>query len=130
MRLQSEIHMLHSDTYLNVTYNLMTRRGVVKGSVSGCIHIVDRHRLRSREYYSVGSCLHVTWISTDVNIRGRGYGKKLLRKMLAWCRRNGVKRVTLIDASDRYRKPGNLYVNHGFQYMNDEEPDMIKIIKN
>ncbi len=46
--------------------------------------------------------------------RGRGLGRAMLRGLLSWARRRGLRRVWL-ESSRRYEDALRLYLAHGFQ---------------
>jgi ribosomal protein S18 acetylase RimI-like enzyme len=59
----------------------------------------------------------VAWLEdlvVDPSYRGRGIGKSLLRFVIAYGRKKGLKRITLLTDMDN-RKAKALYKSHGFK---------------
>ena len=58
-------------------------------------------------------------------LRGNGIGSHILRYIQAYAGANGYERIELDDMSDRFGQPRNIYLKHGFRYVNLEDgPEM------
>jgi GNAT superfamily N-acetyltransferase len=55
---------------------------------------------------------------------GRGTGTLLLAHIVAEARRAGVSAVALVDNSDQFGLPDNVYLCAGFRYLEHGYPDM------
>lgn len=61
----------------------------------------------------------------DYDKRGKGIGSELMKNCFEETK---CKIYYLDDMSDRFLKKDNIYIKHGFKYVNDGEPEMIKIL--
>jgi GNAT superfamily N-acetyltransferase len=67
----------------------------------------------------------LTWIKTQNKHQKKGYASKLLNHMIYYCRNNEISEIKLDDTTDNYRKNNNIYINHGFKYLDENGPEMI-----
>jgi ribosomal protein S18 acetylase RimI-like enzyme len=67
----------------------------------------------------------LTWIKTQKENRKKGYASTLLYHMIEYCRQYGFSEINLDDMTDNYRKDNNLYIKHGFKYLDDNGPEMV-----
>lgn len=58
------------------------------------------------------------------DMRRRGVGSRLLRHFLREGYHLGCRRAELDDMSDMFALPTNLYVRHGFYYVQEGHPEM------
>lgn len=79
----------------------------------GVCFIVDRSTLMLQG-------LHVV-----PELRGNGIGSHILAHIQAYAVANGYECIELDDMSDRFGHPRNIYLKHGFRYINLEDgPEM------
>ena len=59
-------------------------------------------------------------LSLEVNrsYQHRGIGSKLLLKLIEHCRLSSIRAILLDDMSDGFETSNNIYVKHGFKYIN------------
>lgn len=69
---------------------------------------------------------NATVVFLEVKEQGKGYGTRLMEEFLKDAKKKGMRRVLVDDMSDRYRKPHNIYINFGFQYLKESGPEMLK----
>lgn len=67
-------------------------------------------------------------LDTDINHQNKGHATKLLIKIEEFCRKNKVVKIILDDCTDNYRKPNNIYLKNGFNYIEDGFPEMTKYL--
>ena len=56
----------------------------------------------------------------------KGYATRLLKFAINKSIKKGLYIIELDDMSDNFRKQHNIYVKHGFGYVSDHGPEMIK----
>ena len=96
----------------------------VIGHITSAHFITNTHKLRNKEYnvYLEGTICNLV---VNKKFRGQGYGTRLLRIAMDEIKKKNIHVIKLDDMSDRFRKKNNIYVKHGFKYINDNGPDMI-----
>lgn len=72
--------------------------------------------------------IHIIDLGTREEYRGNGFASLLLKKMIKESYKIGCKSITLDDASDLFGKSDNIYLKHGFEYVNEGQPEMIKYL--
>lgn len=72
---------------------------------------------------------HILNLHTHPDYRNNGYASLLLKFIIQFCSQNMVRLITLDDCSDNYRKPDNIYLEHGFKYLDDGDNRMIYLIE-
>jgi GNAT superfamily N-acetyltransferase len=80
--------------------------------------------LRNR-LIKVNAVCHICSLYTHPDHRNKGNASVLLKTIIHFCEQNMVRLITLDDCSDNYRKPDNIYREHGFEYLNDGDNLMI-----
>jgi len=69
--------------------------------------------------------VHVLDVCTYRGYAGRGYASLLLNILLEEIPRTDFDTVTLDDCSDLFQHPRNIYLRHGFRYINEGQPEMV-----
>ena len=64
-------------------------------------------------------------LNTDIEYRNKGYATKLLYYVINYCKLNDYKTLYLDDCSDNFNKINNIYLNIGFNYINNGSPEMV-----
>ena len=72
--------------------------------------------------------VNISDVCTTKEFRGMGYATLLLKHMVALAELKGYKTITLDDCSDLFMQPNNIYLKLGFQYVNANQPEMIKYL--
>ena len=72
--------------------------------------------------------LTIRWVQTRDDFRGKGYAKFLIQYVINRYKRF-IKQIELDDCSDRMMKPNNIYTKLGFQYIENDMPEMIMKFK-
>lgn len=70
----------------------------------------------------------ITNINTKKEFEGKGYASKLLRKLISFAKKHGVKEIYVDDMSDNYRKSSNIYRKFGFTYVDEYGPEMVLVL--
>jgi len=84
-------------------------------------------------YYNINAYINI--IISDVNItivnltsyiKNKGYASQLLKHVINI---SILKKLPIIldDMSDHFRNNHNIYIKHGFKYIYDEGPEMIRL---
>jgi len=69
--------------------------------------------------------LYINYFHVNPINRGKGIGSKLLVKVIEESKeRFNINKVLLDDESQNYRKPRNIYIKHGFGYLNNNDKAM------
>jgi Acetyltransferase (GNAT) family. len=79
---------------------------------------------KNNTYYKTIHCC-VESLYTETKYRNKGYATLLLIHLKQCCKNIGVHFITLDDCSDNFNRPKNIYVNNGFNYLANNEPEMI-----
>ena len=72
--------------------------------------------------------IHIMDLETREEYRGNGFASLLLKKMIKEAYKLRFRCITLDDASDLFGKENNIYLKHGFVYINEGQPEMIKYL--
>jgi ribosomal protein S18 acetylase RimI-like enzyme len=68
-------------------------------------------------------------LETNLKYRNKGYATKLLLKSIYHLKKMNIQYIELDDMSNNSWKKNNIYLKHGFQYINNyPEPEMILYI--
>ena len=84
----------------------------------GTIHIT-----RSGKHYG-NKILIVGTLYVQQKYRGKGIGSMLLKCLIEYCKQHNICKIVLDDMTDYYRQPNNIYLKHGFKYVNETGPEM------
>ena len=74
------------------------------------------------------NCITINFIRTKTQYQNKGYATKILKYLIELCKDLKINKIELDDCSDNFNKTNNLYLQCGFTYKNDGEPEMIFII--
>lgn len=79
-----------------------------------------------------GGILTILSLFVLLKYRGKGYGSKLLKKVINFAKINGnIYYIELDDITSEYRNiNNNIYIKHGFEYKYDTGPEMVFKINN
>jgi len=66
---------------------------------------------------------------THMRSKVKGYGTVLFLYACEEAKKRNIELVELDDCSDRYRKPHNIYIKLGMNYIDDYGPEMIGCIR-
>lgn len=72
--------------------------------------------------------LYISTLHTKQKYRGLKYASTLLKRVIYEAKRNKCKYIKLMDHSDLFNQENNIYLKHGFNYMNQGQPEMIYFI--
>ena len=69
----------------------------------------------------------LTSINTDNNYRNKGYASILLQKLIEHAHKLKCIKIIVDDCSDNSRKSHNIYIKHGFEYIEKKSimPEMV-----
>ena len=80
-------------------------------------------------YYSKDEArIYIIDLGTKEECRGMGFASLLLKRIIKEAYKLHCKNITLDDASDLFGKTNNIYLKHGFEYINEGQPEMIKYL--
>lgn len=63
---------------------------------------------------------------TYPEFQGRGFGKQILNKLIAFAKDKKFKRI-ILDTSEKQQRAIKLYENHGFNIFKKEETDLFQV---
>ena len=110
-----------------VFYHSYNNNRGVHGSLSATLIQVDPYELRSKKVYKTNYIV-VGSLYVDPILRNKGIGSILLNQLIQYAKNNYVKKIVLDDMTDNYRIPNNIYLKHGFQYVDENGPEMEYIV--
>lgn len=77
----------------------------------------------------INGLMYIVSMYVQERHRNKGYGSKLLKKVISLCKKLNIKKIMVDDKTSRYRKKRNIYVNHEFKYSNNKYgPEMTRIL--
>ena len=93
------------------------------GSLQASLNYDNLHKLRNNMYYG-SKILTISSIYVDKVQRGKGIGSILIKEIIKYAKSNNIKKIILDDMTDNYRQSHNIYIKHGFCYVDDYGPEM------
>lgn len=84
----------------------------------------NEHKLRNKIYYSNIYC-YISSLKTHETKMHNGYALKLLSVLIDLCKQNNIQTIKLEDMTDNYKQENNIYSKLGFNYVCDNNPEMI-----
>lgn len=94
------------------------------GNLSATMVQENSHTLRNGKVYYSNKYISIGSLYVDPSFRNKGVGSILLNQLIEYAKKNNVSKIVLDDMSDNYRENRNIYVKHGFQYVNEDGPEM------
>jgi len=107
-----------------VFYHSYNNQKGVHGSLSATLVQEHPHQLRNGKIYYGNKCIVIGSLYVDSKLRNKGIGSILLDKIIQYAKNNRVKKIVLDDMTDNYRQSNNIYLKHGFTYLNEDGPEM------
>jgi len=86
------------------------------------------HELRNGKIFYTNKYIILCSLYVDKSYRNDGIGSLLLNQLIEFAKNQRITQIMLDDMTDRYRKQHNIYLKHGFKYINEFGPEMIKYI--
>ena len=77
-------------------------------------------------YMDEDMSVSVTSLHTFEGYRGKGYATVLLNWLFDIVKYKGYNTITLDDCTELFRKPNNIYLTNGFEYIEEGYPEMSK----
>ena len=74
-------------------------------------------------YYEEDS-LYIATLYTHPQYRGLKYASALLNRAKYEAKKNKCKMIKLMDHTDYFNQENNIYLKHGFHYIDDGQPEM------
>ena len=108
-----------------VFYHSYNSNKGVHGSLSATLVQENPHELRSGKVYYGSKTIMLGSLYVDPKLRNKGIGSILLNQLIQYAKKNQVKQIVLDDMTDNYRMPNNIYLKHGFRYVNIDGPEML-----
>ena len=72
--------------------------------------------------------LYIATLYTHPQYRGLKYASTLLNRAKYEAKKNKCKMIKLMDHTDYFNQENNIYLKHGFHYMDKGQPEMYYII--
>ncbi len=82
-------------------------------------------KLRSGKNYIINGTLSIVYLHVDPEYRNQKIGTTILKYAMNDAKNSGIRVATLDDMSDNYRMNNNIYLQNGFNYLNDDGPEML-----
>lgn len=111
-------------------YKILRQELICKNKILFYLDTPTCHKASLIEaYYAKDEArIHIIDLGTREEYRGLGFASLLLRTMIKEAYKLHCKSITLDDASDLFGKINNIYLKHGFKYVNEGQPEMIKYL--
>lgn len=107
-----------------VFYHSYNSQKGVHGSLSATLVQEHPRELRNGKVYYSNNYIILGSLYVDRKLRNKGIGSILLDQLVQYAKNNHVNKIVLDDMTDNYRQPNNIYLKHGFQYVNKDGPEM------
>lgn len=107
-----------------VFYHSYNNNKGVHGSLRAILIQENSHELRSKKVYYSNKHIFLGSLYVDSKLRNKGIGSILLNQLIQYAKNNRINKIVLDDMSDNYKLPNNIYLKHGFHYVNENGPEM------
>lgn len=112
----------------NIIFYNRSNTGSLNGNLTATLIKEHPHKLRSGKVYYNSKYITIGSLYVDPFLRNKGIGSILLNQLIEYAKKTNTQKIILDDMSDNFRLRNNIYLKHGFQYVNEFGPEMELII--